>query len=283
LNNTPIGGDLADYVRDATGEVVPAAANNLSAAVDAIEEAARRYSRRDFVVELRDALGERCGYQPAAAQRIDQFVTTTILGGQTLADLRRPDAPVTRAEAGEMLALGLGLSPASLATAIGQQPHGHVLMRQLDGRDHPDRLVAGIEGHDLALRVRALHPRDIYQVLSLELGDDAFRPLPAAGDRQRTYALRAGARITVVAATRGTPWEADLQDLRFAIRDQSGFSRELPGGMRARDRLGSTVWAAELPSSEDRPGLFTLSISLRHRTLGDVISTSADVRVVALA
>lgn len=269
-NNNAIGGDIGNYIQTATGEVVPVPANNLDAAVTAIEAATNRYTRSDFVTDLRDILADRAGYDANAAADIENFVTILILAGGTLANMRRPNTPVSRSEAASFIATAFGWSPATLNAVINQQVGGTTLMQQLDGADHPDKYLPRIEAQDLMGRIRGLNPQHIYRIIDLYLADEMYNRLSESiiqPGQPPQYSVRAGSRITLVADTKGTPWQADLNDLRFSISDGSGFNQVLTGSMRTRSRLGSVVWNVSLPTQdEEEPQSYRISISINHRT-----------------
>jgi hypothetical protein len=262
-NTGMVANATRDYLMTATGEAVLVPAANLDAAVTAVETARSRYTRQIFVTALRDALAERAGYPNGAAAQIEQFVTAPILSGATMANLSRPNAPITRAEAASFIASALGWSPANLDTVLGRQVGGNALMPQLDGAAHPDKFIPSIEATDLMAGIQVIDPLEIYQVTDLYLADEQFNNLGGESDHPRQYTLRTGDRIRLAANMRGIPWRVEVNNhLQFSIRNSSGFNQAIAGADRNRRRLASAVWTVALPAS----GRYQLLIAINHQT-----------------
>ena len=301
-----ITGDIARYVREATEPPPPRGAppppavpdrGTLEEAVRAIETVAivdvgagrpaATYTRRNVVDAIIGVLNERCGYTgdaarriaPAAPPRIEYFVTRTVLAGDTLAQLTRPDHAPTRGDVGEMIALALGLQPATIASVIAARPDGKILMSQLEGADHADKLVPRSEAEDVLALIAGLRPETFYVINDIVIADDDFVPLPSSGAGPRTYAIRKGTRVCFVANTRGTPWEIGDVDPRFVIERDGTKVIELISNTRTRDRLMSTGWDAAFPIPEGEEVTFTIGLTLQHRTLKATLRHTTTVKV----
>ena len=129
-------------------------------------------------------------------------------------------------------------------------------------------------------RIRRLTPEMIYRVTALYLADEQHNRLAHFGDAPGHYAVRAGQRITIAADTIGIPWQASLNELRFVISNQSGFSQTLAGALRTRQRLGSAVWESALPGTSAAPADYTLTVSVTNTTLGARALKSLPIRIV---
>lgn len=266
--------DVQSCIRRATAtrvRHVPAVANSqLNAVVTAIESARDSYTREDFVKDLRNILAEKAGYEDAFLQptsvnstsEIDQFVTGTILNGDGIGNLSRGGKPITRAEAAGFLATALGWLPANLNTVTTRSIGGITLMQQLNNADHPQKFVPEVEAMDIMVRIRNLNPELIYQISALYLADESYNRLTPSGDENR-FTIRVGSRVTIVAETKGIPWKANIRDIHFSV---SNFGQKLKAALRERHRLGSEVWEVPIPTNGESPRVYTISVSMEHRT-----------------
>ncbi len=256
-NNNSVGRKFASGVGTATGVRVSAGLD-LDAAVNAVEVTQR--SRADFVTALRQALAQVAGYGGATPAEVEEFVTRTILSGRRLADLSRPSAAITRAEAASFIALALGWSPATLSTVIQRQVGGRTLMQQLGGADHPDKFLPAIESQDLMTRIRPLTPEDVYRVTALFPADHrgkALEPLPG----RQEFALRSRQRLTFVAKTAGIPWPSGLCGISFSLSGASRTAVILREQAHSRKRILSDAWV--LPERAT-PLDLTVAITLKR-------------------
>jgi hypothetical protein len=244
--------------------------------------AAVPYTRAMFAAALQEILVERCGYgadtarriAAASAPRIEFFVTRAFLGGDTLPELTRPAHAPTRADVGEMLALALGLRPATLASVIAARPDKKEVLTQLEGADHGDKSMALADVEDLLTILRPLSPENFYVIADIVIADADFTPLPSTGDAERTYAVRNGSRVTFVAQTRGTPWEIGDIDPTFVLERDGNEVAKLVSNARTRDRVMSQEWEAAFPFEEGTDTRFRITLTQKHRTLKATLTKS---------
>lgn len=276
-DDTQIDGDLGDYVQAATGAASAPAANDLDAAVIAIETARNAFTRSDLVGAITAALAEVAGYDAGDAGEIDAFVAALVLGGSGIAGLRRPHAAPTRQDAGRFVARGLGWTPENLETASTRAVDGTILLPPLGGDPAGEAYLPRVESDGLVARLRAIPPERLYRVRELYLATEAGVRLPTAADG--SYALRTGMRITLVAETDGVPWAADPEALRFTV---TGLTTpvDVPAAERLPGRLRSAAWEyAEISNQSRTVGI---AVSVVHAALGKRRLKSEQIRTFAL-
>jgi hypothetical protein len=199
--------------------------------------------------------------------------------GAALADLSRPDEPVTRAEAGVFVCRAVGLGNASLQTAETVPPREDepVLMQPAPGR--PNAYFPPVQAALLIARVHELEAVDVYRLQRAFLADASWTPLSATN----AYTLDPGTPLLIVAETGGAAWKATVDDVEFRIV-AGCHSRELGCSRREPQRLVSTTWVLDLPTS-DTAVKATITVRVKHRTEGweTIGSTVIDLKVVAPA
>jgi hypothetical protein len=261
----------------ATGAIV-APGVNLRDAATAMATARSALTRRLLVERLRDALAKVAGYpaEPESDEErarveadVERFVVGPILRGGTLATLLRPDRPPTRGEANQLVACGIGLTPATETRVETYPAAGSGLITPLArGGPSPERFLVPSEWDDALERIAALRPEEVYRTGDITLADHGFRPLPSLPWRDLAFVLPHGTPVRIVAPTFGAAWDLGLEDLELSIADDGCFRETLDAAVREPDWVGSVPWVLDLP---DRgPGLqrYVLSLSGRHRDEG---------------
>ncbi|HEU0301927.1 MAG TPA: N-acetylmuramoyl-L-alanine amidase, partial [Longimicrobium sp.] len=279
----PGGPDLAAHVLAATGEAGAAPGDgSIGAAADAVEAARRAFTRTMLAETLRDALAAAAGY-PDGDARIATLVTAALLQDRALADLPRPGAPATRADAGTLVALAFGWAPATLATVlarpIGAPPAP--LVAPLAGAPFGDRFVPRVEATELGARIRALQPEHLVRVTGIHLGDAARAPLPASGTPPHAT-VAPGTEVTFVAEVAGIIPRVLAGQGRVVVEDGQGFRHELPVQPQGRGRVATAPWAAAFPDTGAQGRVFTVRLVARHDTRGDLAIGSRELRVTSV-
>ena len=235
-------------------------------------------TRRRLVETLRDALAKVAGYptEPGSDEErarieadVERFVVGPMLRGGTLATLLRPARPPTRGEANQLVACGIGLTPATETRVETYPAAGSGLITPLArGGPSPERFLVPSEWDDALERIAGLRPEEVYRTGEITLADHGFRRMPDLPGRPLAFVLPHGTPVRIVAPTFGAAWDLALEDLELSISDDGCFREKLDAAVREPDWVGSVPWVLDLP---DRgPGLhrYVLSLSGRHRGEG---------------
>ncbi len=215
--------DIDSMIQAATGETVRAFGASLHHAIVVVETARDAYTRSTFVTELRDAIAEAAGYDPAdaaAAADIDTFVTRAILSGDALGALNRSGEPITRGEAGELVAAGLGFRPANLQSVLDHDADGARLMEPLQGAPHPDAYLSRLDAREIMTRIRRVDPRHLYRAVEVLVETETGGRVPR--DKAGRFLVRAGTRLRWVATTDGSAWRAAAADITISLVNGAG-------------------------------------------------------------
>lgn len=265
---TAIGAELAAYILAATGETLPAVdAPTLNAAVDAVDEARIRYTRRALAEAIRDAFAAAAGYA-AGTPELGRFVTAAMTGEPTLDSLSRPAAPPTRDDAGAWVALALGLTPATAATLGATQVGGTILFPAPGGAPHADKYVPRSVGTALADAIRARRAQDLVRVTELAPANEGGVALTATGTPP-VYSVARGQELTFTANLAGIVPRALAESARFIIEGTGGFRGEVHGTVLERSRLLSGAWRSTFPAG-DATREYTLRVVGQDPGAGEV-------------
>jgi RHS repeat-associated protein len=273
--------DIDSMIQAATGETVRAFGASLHHAIVVVETARDAYTRSTFVTELRDAIAEAAGYDPAdaaAAADIDTFVTRAILSGDALGALNRSGEPITRGEAGELVAAGLGFRPANLQSVLDHDADGVRLMEPLQGAPHPDAYLSRLDAREIMTRIRRVDPRHLYRAVEVLVETETGGRVPR--DKAGRFLVRAGTRLRWVATTDGSAWRAAAADITISLVNGAGTRQTVTLQQRTRERIESQVWA--FVASGVAVQTFLAEFRVRHPSAGDRAVASSRVTFVLL-
>lgn len=256
----PTAADLEHVVARVGGallEEVNLTGTSLAYLVDAALARAHSYTRRHLVNALVAALRPIAGYADN-----DDLAATTEAVLQTGVALERSDKPPTRAEAGTFACLAVGLAGASLDKAETQPigPLNQPLIRQAVGR--PSAYFPRAEGLELAIRLRALRPTDIFRVANVFFADASWRRMDRLGQPD-LYEFDPGTPVLLVVETDGFPWKGTKWDVSFILTG-GGKQKTLACAARQPRRLVSRTWFVDWPPTDEAAAL-TITVRVHYR------------------
>lgn len=258
-------GAIVQPFQRVTGTAVLPGNSTLADIAAAVSLAAAASTRQRFLTGLIARLRVIAGYQAADDEAVELFIAAAILNGPS-AGLRRPAAPLTRADAASLLARGIGLAPASIDVVMNLRfgvGAGNPLLPVLHGGEVPGALLSRRDADAALDRVAALQPGDIYRAVEVMIAD------PRGGRPQvsQPYRLTNGQPVVLIARTAGAPFKAVASDVRFVITSSACFDSKVVGAARFSERLRSEIWDVGLPVSNAPVGV-QVEVSLRHPTAG---------------
>ena len=264
--NAALGaGAIIQPFQQVTGTVVPPGNSTLADIATAVSIAADASTRQMFLTELIARLRVIAGYQAADDDAVESFIAAAILNGPS-AGLRRPAAPLTRADAASLLARGIGLVPATLDSVMNNRfgvGAGTPLLPALHGGEVADALLSRLDADATLDRVDALQPGDVYHAVEVVIADPrGRRPL-----NSQPYRLTNGQPVVFIARTAGAPFKAAASDVRFTIKSSACFDSRVDGAARFSRRLRSEIWDVNLPVS-NAPADVQVEVSVRHPAAG---------------
>jgi hypothetical protein len=277
---------IIDAVEAVTGRRPALVDRGLDAVVTAIEDARDLATRGQLVLRIATALTPLAGYEvadldadvdhplpaPVDAAQTDRrravaeavlspllvALGATIADGvaPVIADLPRPARPPTRADAAALLAGGLGIRPADLAS-VTRPVNGVTVLASAGAVEVPDAFAPTRAIDAAVTAIGSVRPIDVYRLAAVRATDGRGATVVPP--------LIAGSHVLLTIETAGTAWRAPATDIEFTLSRPGARDIDLACAIRRADALISELWQVpEVTGSIE----FSLTAGIKHPRVG---------------